>query len=296
MKEQELKPSKEQETKEKSTASSTHPSSPSSSSGGGGNNKGTMWDECKLLRRLRHPNVVCVQDVVDAQLTRPLKGSGARNLRRAIVGAGGFFTMQRAQVIFWQIASGLAYCHEMKIAHRNLKPESIMVSDSEAADAVKLANFSLAIPLRSTPCKDKCGTMPFVAPEILAGKRYDASASDVWSMGVVLLEMICGINKVPRMLNWGGTNSPSGERAKDLESFFQSPGALLESVEADLGSLSEGLGELLAGLLGLAPDQRWTAERARDCLWSSRGEASSLPAGPANVEVSDVVAESSGAG
>jgi len=227
----------------------------------------SMWDECRLLRRLRHPNIVCVQDVVDAQLSRPLKSAGgsAPNLRRAISGAGGRLSQQRAQVILWQLSSGVAYIHDQRVAHRNLKPENIMVDED---DAVKLANFKLAVKL-GNPCRDKCGTMPFVAPEVLAGRRYDASASDVWAVGVVLAEMLCGINKVPSMLQWGNTSSPSSERARDLEAYFRDPKQMLVSLEADLGSLDNGLDELFPGLLTVAPEERWSAARARDCRWAS---------------------------
>lgn len=232
----------------------------------------SMWDECRLLRRLRHPNVVGVQDVVDAQLSRPLKGSGSPNLRRAIANAGGRLPMQRAQVIFWQLASGVAYCHEQRIAHRNLKPESVMVFEG---DGVKLANFSLAVKLGNL-CRDKCGTMPFVAPEILAGKQYDASASDVWSMGIVLLEMLCGINKLPRMLQWGSTSSPSSGQARELEAFFQTPDKALVSMQEDLGKLEDGLEELIPGMLAVDPARRWTAAGSGSWRWAQMG-ASVVP-------------------
>eukprot|EP00446_Apocalathium_sp_SHHI-4_P068653 CAMPEP_0177537258 /NCGR_PEP_ID=MMETSP0369-20130122/57676_1 /TAXON_ID=447022 ORGANISM="Scrippsiella hangoei-like, Strain SHHI-4" /NCGR_SAMPLE_ID=MMETSP0369 /ASSEMBLY_ACC=CAM_ASM_000364 /LENGTH=388 /DNA_ID=CAMNT_0019019847 /DNA_START=27 /DNA_END=1189 /DNA_ORIENTATION=+ len=225
-----------------------------------------MWDECRLLRRLRHPNVVCVQDVVDIQLSRPLKGSSGPNLRRTISRAGGRLSLQQAQVIFVQLCAGLAYIHDQRIAHRNLKPEAIMVSD---ADQVKVSNFSLAVKI--CQCRDKCGTMPFVAPEVLAGKPYDPSCADVWSAGVVLTEMLCGINKVPRMLQWGNTSSRSSERAYDLEEFFRKPDSLLLSCQADLGRLVNGLDLLLAGLLTVAPEERWSAAQSRDAHWTSMG-------------------------
>lgn len=223
-----------------------------------------MWDECRLLRRLRHPNVVSVQELVDAQLSRPLKGVSSRHLRHAILDAGGFMLSAEAQVVFYQICAGLAYIHECRIGHRNLKPESVLVSDGHQ---VKLANFTLAVRLGSS-CKAKCGTMPFVAPEVLAGRAYDASAADVWSVGVVLLEMLCGINKLPRMLGWSGTSSPSAEHARQLEDYFHTPDRLLLSCEADLGPLKDGLDLLMSGMLTVALESRWTAARARDGEWT----------------------------
>lgn len=179
----------------------------------------------------------------------------------------------RAQVIFWQMSSAIAYCHEHRVAHRNLKPESIITS-AWLDDVVKVSNFSRASRITGY-CGDKCGTMPFVAPEVLAGRRYDPTAADVWSMGIVLLEMLCGINKIGVMLGWGTETRPSDERGTALEEFFQEPDAMLESVEADLGELADGLDEHLSSMLRPAPQERWTSDRVRDSLWSSAGAARS---------------------
>lgn len=283
----ELEPSQEQQVRESrerrpSSGSSVGLVGVGSSSGGISsqarsehrrhtNNQSSMWDECKRLRRLKHPNIMSVQDVVEAQLSRPLTGPRSLNLRRAILGGGGRIPLPRSQVLFWQIASGVAYCHEQRIAHRNLKPESIILSDD---DQVKLANFSLAKQINS-PCGDMCGTMPFVAPEILAGRRYDTAAADVWSIGVVLLEMLCGINKLPNLLNWGSLVRPSPERGQELEALLQRPAALLDSIERDLGILDQGLRDHITGLLTLSPEDRMTSAGARDSAWSSAGAARS---------------------
>lgn len=182
-------------------------------------------------------------------------------------------SLARSQVIFWQVSSAIAYCHDQRVAHRNLKPENIKTS-AWLDDVVKVSNFSLAIRITGY-CGDKCGTMPFVAPEVLAGRRYDPAAADVWSMGVVLLEMICGINKIGVMLGWGTESRPSNESGTALEEFFREPDSMLESVEADLGELADGLDEHLSSMLRPAPEERWTSDRVRDSQWSSAGAARS---------------------
>lgn len=50
---------------------------------------------------------------------------------------------------------------------------------------------------------------------------------------------------------------------------------MLQSVEADLDSLADGLGDHLSGLLNLVPEERWTSESARDSQWSSSGASRS---------------------
>mmetsp|Transcript_29656 Transcript_29656/g.82794 ORF Transcript_29656/g.82794 Transcript_29656/m.82794 type:complete len:176 (-) Transcript_29656:112-639(-) len=115
--------------------------------------------------------------------------------------------------------------------------------------------------------------MPFVAPEVLAGVRYDPSLSDTWAAGVVLLEMICGINKLPEMLKWGSAAIPSSARANDLMMYFSTPQRMLQDIGEDLGEFRGGLDVLLSGVLRVPPEDRWTSARARDCEWARLGAA-----------------------
>jgi serine/threonine protein kinase len=84
--------------------------------------------------------------------------------------------------------SALAYLHGRGIAHRDIKPENILL-DSDLSP--KIADLGLAHTfhtqnLMSTPC----GTLFYVAPEIISGGEYDGREVDVWSLGVVLYVML----------------------------------------------------------------------------------------------------------
>lgn len=76
-----------------------------------------------------------------------------------------------------------------RVIHRDLKPENILMDE---AMNVKIADFGLAgitTPF-SGNLRQLCGTPEFTAPEIVQGKEYSGPAVDIWSLGVILYELL----------------------------------------------------------------------------------------------------------
>lgn len=97
--------------------------------------------------------------------------------------------------VFLQILDAVEHCHNLGIYHRDLKPENILVTDN--GDTVKLADFGLATSdIRSEDYG--CGSTFYMSPECLdpsARKPYYMCApNDVWSLGVILVNLTCGRN------------------------------------------------------------------------------------------------------
>ena len=85
-----------------------------------------------------------------------------------------------------QILTENIYC-----SHRDLKPENLLLSANRKV--LKIADFGLAaFEPHLSMCKTSCGSPPYASPEIIAGKKYDASLSDVWSCGVILYSLVTG--------------------------------------------------------------------------------------------------------
>ena len=163
--------------------------------------------EAKIATRIRHPNLVAVHDAgFDEEkgfyyLVMDYVSGG--DLRQAIAFAG-HFDPDRAVEVIMQVASALEAAQSFKVVHRDIKPENIMIQPD---GLVKLVDLGIA---KSDDIKDSLnttresvfGTPAYVAPEqAVDASKVDARA-DIYSLGIVLFEMIAG--KPP----YDGANAP----------------------------------------------------------------------------------------
>jgi tRNA A-37 threonylcarbamoyl transferase component Bud32/tetratricopeptide (TPR) repeat protein len=156
--------------------------------------------EIELASRIEHPNICRVYDVVEAEgrafLTMELlEGETlAAHLRRH-----GTLSERQALPLIRQIIAGLHAAHSARVIHRDLKPSNIMiVPRPEGAPRVVLMDFGLA---RQSPADQATmhsqtwsigiGTPAYMAPEQIEGRKSTV-ASDIYSLGVVLFEVLTG--------------------------------------------------------------------------------------------------------
>jgi len=99
----------------------------------------------------------------------------------------------RAQRWFNQLIAGLEYLHKKGVSHRDIKPENLLL---DGDDNLKISDFGMATVFRhkgkERHLERRCGTMPYIAPEILTRSQYNAEPADIWSCGVVLTAMLTG--------------------------------------------------------------------------------------------------------
>jgi tRNA A-37 threonylcarbamoyl transferase component Bud32 len=93
------------------------------------------------------------------------------------------------------ILAGINYMHMNKVMHRDIKPENIMFKKINDLDSLKIIDLGLATSFDSTKVKKFCGTIKFMAPEILENKSYDQSV-DTWACGVIMY-MLCSGGRHP---------------------------------------------------------------------------------------------------
>lgn len=95
--------------------------------------------------------------------------------------------------IIRQICDALVYCHEKGVLHRDIKPENIMVQDD---GSIKIIDFGIALlegarRVTWSGLPDILGTPDYISPEQLKGE-CDNVSSDIYAVGVMLYEMLCG--------------------------------------------------------------------------------------------------------
>lgn len=185
-----------------------------------------------------------------------------------------------------QICSAVCHLHLVaSMCHRDIKPENFTI-EQRADDSVevKLGCFELSMVQSGTvKCKSSCGTIPFAPPEVvLAGSGgYDGMAADMWSLGILLVEISCGLRRVEdRILEVSGkdpTNRsdkecllrPSAKTAKRMIVAFMQADfieRLFERAVPEAEELQPWLLPLVANLAQVYASKRLTADGLEDFL------------------------------
>ncbi|XP_021735644.1 CBL-interacting serine/threonine-protein kinase 4-like [Chenopodium quinoa] len=158
--------------------------------------------EVAAMRRLNHPNILKIHEVLASKskiyLVMELAKGGdlfGKLSRRA----DHRFPEPLARKYFHQLVSALHYCHQNGVAHRDVKPQNLLLDEE---GNIKVSDFGLSAVAESAVAVSKekmmlqtsCGTPAFAAPEIVGRTRngYDGSKADAWSCGVILFVMLTG--------------------------------------------------------------------------------------------------------
>ena len=147
--------------------------------------------EFSLLKRLNHPNIIKLHDVIiDTNFNNIYfiidyysKGDLASFLKRRPL------KEKYCKKYLKQLACGLEYLHSNNILHRDLKPQNILLTDSYD---IKLTDFGFArIIDKNEMINTLCGSPMYMAPEIINKRDYNIK-SDLWSVGIIMYEMLYG--------------------------------------------------------------------------------------------------------
>jgi streptogramin lyase/tRNA A-37 threonylcarbamoyl transferase component Bud32 len=156
--------------------------------------------EAQTAARLKHPNVVAIYDfgaTEDGMIYVVMELVEGPNLR-SIIKDGGPLSAVLAAEIIEQVCAALAEAHRQHIVHRDLKPANIVVETTPDGPRVKVLDFGIATlsagatTVNLTQTGTLLGTPAYMSPEQCLGEELDGR-SDIYSAGVVLFEMLCGV-------------------------------------------------------------------------------------------------------
>jgi serine/threonine protein kinase len=152
--------------------------------------------EARSLARLNHPHIVTVHDFgdVDGLFYFTMEYVDGRNLRDLL--QAGALPAAQALAIIPQLCDALQYAHDEGLVHRDIKPENILL---DRKGRVKVADFGLARLVGLTPTyltltgtHEVMGTLLYMAPEQMKRTHTVDHRADIYSLGVVLYEMLTG--------------------------------------------------------------------------------------------------------
>lgn len=149
---------------------------------------GNVKREISIMSRLRHPNIVRLQEVLATKTKIYFIMEFAKGGELfAKISSRGRFSEDLSRRLFQQLISAVGYCHNRNIFHRDLKPENLLLDDK---GNLKVSDFGLSAVKEQIRVDGMlhtlCGTPAYVAPEILAKRGYDGAKVDIWSCGVIL--------------------------------------------------------------------------------------------------------------
>jgi hypothetical protein len=151
--------------------------------------------EIYIMKTSFHANLVAYHDafLVEGRLWICMEYMGDGSLTELILGQREHvkFTEAHMRYVLYHILQGLAYMHSRYRIHRDIKSDNILIGDR--GTKVKIADFGFSTQLtrQNEKRKTALGTPYWMAPELIQGKNYDEKV-DIWSTGIVLLEMMEG--------------------------------------------------------------------------------------------------------
>ncbi|XP_076295391.1 serine/threonine-protein kinase grp [Lasioglossum baleicum] len=158
-----------------------------------------------------------------------------------------------AQKYFRQLISAVEYLHSKGIAHRDLKPENLLLDGN---NNLKISDFGMATMFRlqgkERSLEKRCGTLPYVAPEVLS-QKYNAEPADVWSCGIILVALLTG------ELPWDQSSAECREYKAWREGKYMS---FTPWRKLDTSSLS-----LIKNVLMHSPTSRYTIRDIKQHRW-----------------------------
>ncbi|KKZ63467.1 non-specific serine/threonine protein kinase [[Emmonsia] crescens] len=163
----------------------------------------TAIREISLMKELKHENIVSLHDVIHTENKLMLVFEYMdKDLKRYMDSRGdrGQLDYVTIKSFMQQLLRGIAFCHENRVLHRDLKPQNLLINTK---GQLKLGDFGLArafgIPVNTF--SNEVVTLWYRAPDVLLGSRTYNTSIDIWSAGCIMAEMYTGRPLFPGTTN-----------------------------------------------------------------------------------------------
>lgn len=240
----------------------------------------TAIREISLMKELKHENIVSLHDVIHTENKLMLVFEYMdKDLKKFMDsrGQGGQLDYVTIKSFMYQLLQGIAFCHENRVLHRDLKPQNLLINNK---GQLKLADFGLArafgIPVNTF--SNEVVTLWYRAPDVLLGSRTYNTSIDIWSAGCIMAEMYTGRPLFPGTTNedqlqkiFRLMGTPSERSWPGIAAFPEyKPGwhvYATQDLRMILPTVDPAALDLLGRCLQLRPEMRISAQEALQHPW-----------------------------
>jgi serine/threonine protein kinase len=243
-------------------------------------NMKAIMTEIDVLKSLNHPNIVRVSSLKEGTL-KTTDGSTKTKIPYALMElapngeilhylmATGPFPVPIARHYFKCLMYGLKYCHDKGVAHRDIKPDNLLLGEKFE---LKLADFGFAALFREKNKGGKLytnlGTDAYMAPEIRTHAGYSGPAVDLFAAGIMVFIMVTG-------------RPPFNKATVDDKYYIpfctgktQKFWDMHNPKKVDNEAFSKDFVDLINGMLAYDPNKRFSTEKVFSHAWMKGKEAS----------------------
>ena len=245
----------------------------------------TAIREISLMKELKHENIVSLYDVIHTEnklmlvfeyMDKDLK-KYMDSYQNPSGGTRGALDPATIKSFMWQLLRGIAFCHDNRVLHRDLKPQNLLIN---AQGQLKLGDFGLArafgIPVNTF--SNEVVTLWYRAPDVLLGSRTYNTSIDIWSAGCIMAEMFTGRPLFPGTTNedqllkifrlMGTPSERSWPGISQFPEYKQTWPVYATQELRNILPQVDSLGlQLLGQLLQLRPEMRCSAQQALAHPW-----------------------------
>ncbi|CAD7969831.1 unnamed protein product [Amoebophrya sp. A25] len=164
----------------------------------------TIYREYRIISAiLRHPNIIRCYTMLHStnHIYFVMDDVSGKDLFQVMSSFPHQETPESLINQYWvQVLCAISHCHRSRICHRDIRPEIVTVSKD---GQIKLTDFTKAVPRKDVKgLTTSAGVWPYAAPEaLLPEAMYDGIAADMWSLGILLIDMIRGPRRLEAALD-----------------------------------------------------------------------------------------------